>query len=260
MHLKRKLVELQRASDFKLPTSKLKVMDEKQNIVIPEIEEQKDPSSFKLIFALGMAGLLSGIILVSTFIYTAPMIKANREAATKRAIFKVLPACDSFTILELVNGKLIEKVSDTDNKKESDKDELLIYAGYNANKELIGFAIPGSEPGFQDIIASMFGYEAFKKQIIGFEVLESKETPGLGDKIFKDAHFQTNFISLEVEPEIIAVKKGKKHNPNEVEAITGATISSKAVVRLLNKTIDIWQSAIDNYVQQNEIKVAENHE
>ena len=235
-------------------------MSEEQTHITPEIIEEKEPSSLKLILALGIAGLLSGIILVSTYIYTAPIIKANKEAAMKRAIFKVLPECASYNTLKLTNGRLEEKVEVADNKKEDDKDELLAYAGFNENKELIGFAIPGSEPGFQDIIGVIFGYNATGKVIIGFEVLESKETPGLGDKIFKDAEFQTNFTALAVEPEIISVKKGAKQNPNEVEAITGATISSKAIVRLLNNTMVIWQEAIDQYINENNLNMAQKDE
>jgi H+/Na+-translocating ferredoxin:NAD+ oxidoreductase subunit G len=235
-------------------------MNEEQNNIAPEIIEEKDPSSFRLIVALGIAGLISGIILVGTYIYTAPIIKANKEAAMQRAIFKVLPECTSYTALKLVDGKLIEKVADTGSRKETDKEELLIYAGYDENKALIGFAIPGSEPGFQDIIGALFGYDATRKVIIGFEVLESKETPGLGDKIFKDAEFQTNFTALVVAPEIISVKNGEKQNPNEVEAITGATISSKAVVRLLNKTMAIWQATIDEYIKENNLNVADKNE
>lgn len=225
-----------------------------------EIIGEKEPSSFKLIMALGIAGLLSGIVLVGTFIYTAPLIKANKEAAMQRAIFKVLPKCTTYTTLKLADGKLIEKVEESENKKETDKEELLIYAGYDSTKALIGFAIPGSEPGFQDIIGALFGYDATQKIIIGFEVLESKETPGLGDKIFKDVEFQTNFNSLVVDPEIIAVKKGKKQYPNEVEAISGATISSKAVVRLLNKTVATWQTAIDSYITENKLNIASGNE
>lgn len=218
-----------------------------------------EPSSIKLVLSLGIAGLLSGIILVSTFIYTDPIIRANKEAAMKEAIFKVLPNCTDYTALILENGKLSEKEQDA-NKKEDNQDELLVYAGYNENKELIGFAIPGSEPGFQDIIGAIFGYDGTGQIIIGFEVLESKETPGLGDKIFKDEEFQTNFTKLAVNPEIISVKNGEKQNANEVESITGATISSKAVVRLLNKTMAIWQTAIDDYIQENKLTVSEKDE
>ena len=230
---------------------------DKQHSEISELVPEKEPSSIRLVLALGIAGLLSGIILVGTYIYTAPIIKANKEAAMKRAIFKVLPECASYNTLKLTNGRLEEKAEVADNKKEDNKEELLAYAGFNENKELIGFAIPGSEPGFQDIIGVIFGYNATGKVIIGFEVLESKETPGLGDKIFKDAEFQTNFTALAVEPEIISVKKGAKQNPNEVEAITGATISSKAIVRLLNNTMVIWQEAIDQYINENNLNMAQ---
>jgi electron transport complex protein RnfG len=222
-------------------------MSEDQNIT-PEIAEEKEPSSLKLIAALGIAGLLSGIILVGTYIYTLPMIEKNKAEAMKSAIFKVLPGCDSYETFKLENEKLIQKVEDESKKREDNNDELLIYAGYDNNKELIGFAIPGSEPGFQDIIVTIFGYDPNAKVIIGFEVLESKETPGLGDKIFKDADFQTNFKELVVDPEIILVKNGKKENAYEVDGISGATISSKAVVGLLNNTMAVWRMAIDDYM------------
>lgn len=229
-------------------------MSEDKNHNAPEIIEEKEPSSLKLILALGIAGLISGIILVGTYIFTAPLIKANKAAATERAIFNVLPDCESFIVLVLEGDKLVEKVED-EGEEESDDEELLIYAGFNKKKELVGFAIPGSEPGFQDIIGTMFGYDGTKKVIIGFEVLESKETPGLGDKIFKDADFQTNFTALEIEPEIVPVKKGEKTSPNQLETITGATISSKAVVRLLNKTMEVWNKPISNYIEQNNLNV-----
>lgn len=231
-------------------------MNESVNISTQNSKNEQEPSSLKLVFALGIAGLLSGIILVGTFIYTNPMIQANKEAAIQRAIFKVLPGCTSYKTMTLENSKILEKVSDNNQKQETDKAELVVYAGYNSDEELIGFAIPGSEPGFQDVIGAMVGYDASRQMIIGFEVLESKETPGLGDKIFKDADFQTNFTSLVVDPEIIAVKTGEKQKPNQVEAITGATISSKAVVRLLNKSMDNWKATIDDYIKENNINIS----
>ena len=145
-------------------------MSEEQKNIIPELIEEKDPSSFKLIMALGIAGLLSGIILVGTYVYTAPIIKANKEAAMQRAIFKVLPECASYTTLKLADGKLIEKVADTGSKKETDKEELLIYAGYDANKALIGFAIPGIEPGFRVIMGVLLGLEGTRKVFIALRL------------------------------------------------------------------------------------------
>ena len=72
------------------------------------------------------------------------------------------------------------------------------------------------------------------------EILESRETPGLGDKIYKDAAFVANFDDLSIEPEIVTVKRGTKSAPNQVDAITGATISAKAVVRIINQGNRLW--------------------
>jgi electron transport complex protein RnfG len=224
-----------------------------------QIESAPEPSSFRLIMALGIAGLLSGIVLVGTYIYTDPLIKANKAAAIQSAIFKVLPECASSETLQLIDGRLVLQEPGAGDE-ESDKDIPVIYAGYNDSKELIGFAIPGAEPGFQDIIGAIFGYDGARKVIIGFEVLESKETPGLGDKIFKDADWMMNFTALEVNPEIIPVKKGEKQGGNEVETITGATISSKAVIKLLNNTMAEWQGAIDEYIQENNLSISKQDE
>jgi electron transport complex protein RnfG len=76
------------------------------------------------------------------------------------------------------------------------------------------------------------------------EVLESRETPGLGDKIYKDLEFVAGFSALSIEPEIVAVKKGTKSQPNEIDAITGATISAKAIVRIINETHAAWSGQL----------------
>ncbi|MCF8245498.1 MAG: FMN-binding protein [Saprospiraceae bacterium] len=216
-------------------------MEEIKNTTAPE------PSSTRLIATLGIAGLLSGLLLVGAYLYTLPMIEANKAAALERAIYKVLPGCTSFETLVLRDAKLtvvkeLKAVS-------GGKPEKTIYAGHDDAGKLVGFAIPSDEPGFQDLIVGILGYHPETKTIVGFEVLDSKETPGLGDKIIKDQAFIVQFESLSVEPEIVSVKKGEKKNPNEVEAITGATISSKTVVKLLNKGIGEWQGAIEGYLK-----------
>ena len=104
--------------------------------------------------------------------------------------------------------------------------------------------MPAAGPGFQDTIALLYGYRPGEKIVVGMEVLESRETPGLGDKIYKDAAFVGAFSALSVEPEIVAVKKGTKSQPNEIDAITGATISSKAVVRIINETQAKWSGQL----------------
>ncbi len=70
---------------------------------------------------------------------------------------------------------------------------------------------------------------------MGLAILESLETPGLGDKIEKDEAFINSFFDLLAEPEIICAKQRKE--ANQVDSISGATISSKAVVRIINETL-----------------------
>jgi H+/Na+-translocating ferredoxin:NAD+ oxidoreductase subunit G len=207
----------------------------------------KEPSSGRLIATLGIAGFFSGIILVGAYIFTLPMIQANKARALEAAIYKVLPGSKSYETLVLKDGALELFKKDEASKKDAPPNS--IFAGYDSTGALVGIAVPAEEPGFQDIIAGIYGYNPSAKTIVGFEVLDSKETPGLGDKIIKDMAFKTNFEALSVEPEIVTVKNGEKKNPNEVEAITGATISSKAVVRLLQKSIGEWKPAIEQYIE-----------
>jgi electron transport complex protein RnfG len=75
------------------------------------------------------------------------------------------------------------------------------------------------------------------------EVLESRETPGLGDKIIKDTDFVGNFRNLAVDPTVVVVKAGRTSD-NEVDAISGATISSQAVVKIINMSNERWMDRV----------------
>lgn len=205
---------------------------------------EKEPSSLRLIGTLSVAGFLSGLILVSAYVLTKPIIERNKEEALRSAIYHVLPKCATYDELILRSGKLIQPSAETP------KTEPRVFVGYDSTRRIVGFAIPASESGFQDLIRLIYGYEASRKMIIGFEVLDTKETPGLGDKIKKDPKFIANFTALSVEPGIQGVKPGAKTMPHQVETITGATISSNAVIRALQKSLDAWRPAMESYVRE----------
>ena len=132
--------------------------------------------------------------------------------------------------------------------------ENAVFGAYSDDGVLLGYGIPSEGPGFQDTIKLIYGYNPETKKIIGMEVLESKETPGLGDKIIKDQDFVDNFKSLSIEPEVVAVKTGTREAANEVDSISGATISSKAVVKIINagneKFLPLIASAHESEEQQ----------
>ncbi|MCK5648023.1 MAG: RnfABCDGE type electron transport complex subunit G [Gammaproteobacteria bacterium] len=200
----------------------------------------QEPGSSRLIFSMAIAGFISGIIIISIYILTFDTIKENKARELREAVFKVLPNVSTMQKLHFS-----EDDSGADNKKlmvvkADGMDDEMMFAGYDQQGKFIGYAIQGKGPGFQDTIHVLFGYLSSRKNITGMEILDSRETPGLGDKIFKDMDFVGEFINLPMVKNIKAVKKGKKSKDNEIDAITGATISSKAVVRIINKAFNKW--------------------
>ena len=197
-----------------------------------------EPGSSRLVATLGFAGLLSGLIIVSVYEATLPTISAYKAKVLQEAVFRVLPGTTRLQQLAYREDRLtaVEKL---------EKDEESIFGGYDTQGNLVGYAIPGSGPGFQDIIRLLYGYLPEQRKVVGMEILESRETPGLGDKIYKDAGFVANFDDLSIEPELVVVKKGNKAAANEIDAITGATISSKAVARIINQANQQWSARLE---------------
>ena len=195
----------------------------------------REPGAFRLIATLAVAGLLSGTMLVGVYLATEPRIERNRREALAAAILKVLPGASDISGFVLRDGRL-----EPDAAGEISTSAAL-FSGRTADGRLVGFAIPADGPGYMDTVKLLYGFDPARRVIVGMEVLDSRETPGLGDKIITDPRFRANFEALAVEPEIVPVKKGEKANPNEVDCITGATISSESVVTILERSVQRWK-------------------
>jgi len=199
------------------------------------------PNSWHMIRALGGIGVLCSLLIVFTFQATLPTITRNKAEALERAIFNVIPGAATRASFQVTDsGELVPFEGEP-------KGEVLIYTGYDGEGHLVGVAMETQGKGFQDTIRLIYGYSPEKQQVIGMEVLESKETPGLGDKIIKDEDFLANFAALDatltsdgsaLENPIEAVKAGKKEQPWQIDGITGATISSKAVGDILRSSTE----------------------
>jgi electron transport complex protein RnfG len=199
-----------------------------------------EPSAARLVATLTLAGLLSGVAIAGAFVITQPRIQANKAAALRQAVFHVVPGADSMQTCTVQAGTIVPVEAGQPAPDEA------IYATYDRGGSLVGYAIPADGSGFQDAIRLIFGYQPQQQRIVGMQVLESRETPGLGDKIIKDDHFLDNFTALDAAGEVVLVKHGAKQNANEVDAITGATISSRAVVRILNDGLQTWRAPLQN--------------
>mgnify|MGYP001169045702 CR=1 FL=1 len=197
----------------------------------------KEPSAIRLVITLGIAGLISGFILVFVYQYTAPIIAANKAKALREAVFKVVPNSAYLQELHYKDGELV-KVGDGSGGDKVQPGEIL-YGAYGEDNGFMGYAIVGSGNGFQDTIRLLYGYDPVQRAVLGMHILDSKETPGLGDKIYKDDDFVSQFSPVLVDPSIELVKGGRKAD-NQIDAITGATISSAAVVKIINNAHQKW--------------------
>ena len=195
----------------------------------------REPTSTRLIVSMAISGLFSGLIIIAIYIATFDTIKENKARELKEAVFRVLPEVTQMRQLRLEGDKIAPYAGDPD--------ENTLYAGFAEEGQFVGYALTGSGAGFQDTIKVIYGYQPdseMGERVVGMWILDSRETPGLGDKIYKDAAFVGNFDALSIRPTIKVVKKGNKTKNSEVDAITGATISSKAVVRIINIANDKW--------------------
>lgn len=166
-----------------------------------------------MLVTLSIIGVISGGGLAMLSSWADPLIAANKKADTERAIFQVQPDAKNYEKVEAVGYEL--------------------YRVLDASGNPLGYALPWEGNGFQGKIRLMVGVTSDLMTITAIEVLEQVETPGLGTKIMEDP-FRGQFSGLRADPQVDWVKGAPATKENQVETITGATISSKAIVEIVN--------------------------
>ncbi|MEG8989069.1 FMN-binding protein [Ignavibacteria bacterium 4148-Me] len=172
--------------------------------------------TIKIIVVLTIIGIISGALLTKVNEWASPLIAANKKAETEKGIFLVQP-----------DGKYYEKINTND---------IEIYKVFDDNKNFIGYSLAFEGNGFQGKIRLMVGLSTDLNKITSLEILEQVETPGLGTKITEEP-FKNQFKGLQTFPQINWIKGKTPEEPNEIQTITGATISSKSVVAIVNNGI-----------------------
>ena len=175
---------------------------------------QKLESTFKnMVFSLVIISVVAAGALAGVYILTLANIEAQKKAKQEAAILAVLPEGATIAEPEEVNG-------------------LLVYKAY-AGEEFVGAAVQTQEEGFSGPQKIMIGFDAEGK-ILNYVVLEQTETPGLGSHIehwFKNADKPgQNIIGRQATGAFVVSKDG-----GDVDAITAATISSRAFLKAVNK-------------------------
>jgi len=189
---------------------------------------KKKDTFINMVVSLFVITIISGFSLGYVNDLTiGPKAKAKLEKKVN-ALKLVLPAFDNNPVedMKLVNS---EKVVDS----------VEIYPAYS-NNEFVGAAVIGSsDKGFSGLVKIMVGFNA-SGIIENVVVLEQKETPGLGTKMTEDK-FLLQFKGIDISTFKLKVKK----DGGNVDALTGATISSRAFC-------DATQLAYDAFIKNND--------
>ncbi len=171
-----------------------------------------------ILLTLTVIGVIAGGILALVNIWAEPRIAANQKQETERAVYLVQKNGSSYKEIKTPEGELF-KVFDT-------------------QENPVGYSFVYEGNGFQGKIRLMIGIEPDLDKITSIEILEQTETPGLGTKI-ADPPYKDQYNGLTVGTGITWVKGKKPSRPNEIQAITGATISSKSVAGIVNRGVEL---------------------
>lgn len=205
--------------------------------------EPRGGSPWHMYRAMVGLGLICAVIIVSVFQFTLPVIKQNKLELLQEALYQIFPDAVEFRRYQYNNTEKHFIRSNEDNE------ENVVYALYDSKHHLLGTAIRAKGMGYQDLIEMLYGYHAEQQVIQGYQILSTRETPGLGSKIETDKSFRKNFSKLDVALDssgdqllhpVEVVKPGNKTHDWQIDTITGATISSRALGNMVADSAARW--------------------
>ena len=113
--------------------------------------------------------------------------------------------------------------------------DVAVKKGLDTSGNLVGWAFVCEGSGFADKIKLVVGVDAAFETMAGFGVLSSNETPGFGDKItIKDGFYQSQYQGAPVAELTLSKIGDPEKIDSEIIAISGATVTSDAVVKTFN--------------------------
>ncbi len=110
-----------------------------------------------------------------------------------------------------------------------------VYKGL-AEGQCLGWAFNCAGPGFADKIELIVAVDGDFENFAGYAVLASNETPGFGDRI-KLAYYRQQFAGAPAVKLELAKTGDVEKIDSEIVAISGATVSSEAVIKIINNSV-----------------------
>lgn len=180
--------------------------------------------SFKAVFVPAISLFLICVIIALLLGFTNELTKSaieeNEILKEQEAMAAVCPEAESFK---------------EESSVPSDKGEA--YLALDKYDRIIGYAISVTEKGYGGDIEVMVGVSD-KGEITGVEILSINETPGLGMNA-KNEEFRNQFKGYAPKGGFSA--KDSAESKSNIDALTGATITSEAVSKAVNKAMDIYK-------------------
>ena len=200
-----------------------------------------------LLLASFFGAALAGIQLT-----LSPKIEANKLNETLEKVPELILGADA-----------AQKLTDENRQMEINRQFIeagnKVYSVFQARTvgRTDGWVIKSSGQGYADKIELLVGVDANAQTITGLFILDQKETPGLGNKIMEPV-WRNQFNRKSTRQPLTAVKT-KAAAPNEITAITGATISSKAVCGIVNQSLNNLRQPLTNPALNNQ-KTSDNQQ
>lgn len=186
-----------------------------------KIEAVKDKSLFYMLVFILVLGTISSGVLFTVARKMAPIIKKQKAMASETAILNAFDI--SYNKSNIVD--IFRK-----NVRSRSAGDMTIY---NSTGGLRAIELEGS--GLWDVIRIVVSFNSSLTKIHRVVIIYQEETPGLGGRI-TEPKFLAQFKGKDITNGIRIVKRVR--NPvNEVNAITGATLTSKALEKIINTGI-----------------------
>lgn len=197
----------------------------------------KKPFFYPVIYMVIVTAVF--IAILATFNYlTADTINFNNENEIKSKIlyiFNILPDNE--------NPKQIENIFDQKIKAKS-FNKISGYALIENNEE-VAYAIPINGPGLWGSITGYIGLNKDFTKITGIDFVTQSETPGLGGRI-SESEFKEQFREIDIKEPINGSYIISRPQPNgNIDAISGATQTSAAVVKFINEDLNEFFNTVE---------------
>jgi electron transport complex protein RnfG len=178
-----------------------------------------------------LLSIVFSVSLTAVHLNLGPVIEENKTKETMKKIPVLVTGKDSSEYAGTFD--ISSRFINVD--KNGITKSYTVYDAFDKDGTVAGHVVKATGQGYGDKIELLLGLDPDGKTITGLFILDQKETPGLGNKIVDDA-WRNQYVGKSSDSPLVVVK-GKSADENEIDAISGATISSRAVTDIVNSTI-----------------------